>query len=414
MTPGWPRKPRDRADRVALQAHLRCDGEPRQRAIALFIRFIDGFRVFDNLYVLIGPGPGSATMSMSIYIYEAFFRAGDIGRALAAALILFGVAFLTVALALRWLVLGVAALTPNIPLLATLATAFKIPAEITANPGPWVQAPALANFQTVLTISDRLNVWQHLGNSLAAALIGAILPIIVSFPMARAMARRGVGQGVLFPLVINLRAMPRVIFAIPLYVLFRALALLDTQIGLGLILAIVTTPLALLLLLQAQRDLPLELESSGADGWCGLGPPPHPRRPAALPPGDHHLIRVRLFHRMERIPVRPDADHAGRGADDGGRVVLFRGGRRGRAMGRGGGGRITGQVEITGYLGADARVIVDCGAGGRLSLHLSGQALPDEGSVIALDRDPGLAHRFDPGGLRLPSVTTQNNMQPAI
>ncbi len=70
--------------------------------IALFIRFIDGFRVFDNIYVLVGPGPGGVTTSMSIYIYEAFFRAGDIGRALAAALILFGFAFAAVALAQRW------------------------------------------------------------------------------------------------------------------------------------------------------------------------------------------------------------------------------------------------------------------------------------------------------------------------
>lgn len=70
--------------------------------IALFIRFIDGFRVFDNIYVLVGPGPGGVTTSMSIYIYEAFFRAGDIGRALAAALVLFGFAFLAVALAGRW------------------------------------------------------------------------------------------------------------------------------------------------------------------------------------------------------------------------------------------------------------------------------------------------------------------------
>ena len=61
--------------------------------IALFIRFIDGFRVFDNIFVLVGSGPGGSTMSMSIYIYEAFFRSGDIGRALAASILLFGSAF---------------------------------------------------------------------------------------------------------------------------------------------------------------------------------------------------------------------------------------------------------------------------------------------------------------------------------
>lgn len=62
--------------------------------VALFIRFIDGFRVFDNIYTLVGAGPGGATTSMSIYIYEAFLRQGDIGRAMAAAIILFVSAFL--------------------------------------------------------------------------------------------------------------------------------------------------------------------------------------------------------------------------------------------------------------------------------------------------------------------------------
>ena len=61
--------------------------------VALFIRFIDGFRVFDNIYTLVGAGPGGATTSMSIYIYEAFLRQGDIGRAMAAAILLFAASF---------------------------------------------------------------------------------------------------------------------------------------------------------------------------------------------------------------------------------------------------------------------------------------------------------------------------------
>lgn len=62
--------------------------------VAMFIRFIDGFRVFDNIYTLVGAGPGGTTTSMSIYIYEAFLRQGEIGRAMAAAIILFVSAFL--------------------------------------------------------------------------------------------------------------------------------------------------------------------------------------------------------------------------------------------------------------------------------------------------------------------------------
>lgn len=62
-------------------------------AVALFIRFIDGFRVFDNIWVLVGTGPGGATTSLSIYIYVAFFRSGEIGEAVAASVLLFAAAF---------------------------------------------------------------------------------------------------------------------------------------------------------------------------------------------------------------------------------------------------------------------------------------------------------------------------------
>lgn len=69
--------------------------------VALFIRFIDGFRVFDNIYTLVGAGPGGSTTSMSIYIYETFLRRGEIGKAMAAAILLFVTAFLALALAQR-------------------------------------------------------------------------------------------------------------------------------------------------------------------------------------------------------------------------------------------------------------------------------------------------------------------------
>ncbi len=61
--------------------------------IALLIRFIDGFRVFDNIYVLVGSGPGGSTASLSIYIYETFFKDGAIGKAVAASVVLFVTSF---------------------------------------------------------------------------------------------------------------------------------------------------------------------------------------------------------------------------------------------------------------------------------------------------------------------------------
>lgn len=163
---------------------------------------------------------------------------------------------------LRWMVFGLAAFVMNFPILATLITAFKSPAEVSRNPSLWIEAPSLENFATVLTVSDRLNIYHYLWNSTVAALIGAVLPMIVAFPLAWAMVRRGVGKGVLFPLVVNLRALPLIIFAIPLYMMYSVMGLLDTRLGLGLILAVVNLPLTLMLLVNAVAEIPAEIEEA--------------------------------------------------------------------------------------------------------------------------------------------------------
>ncbi|PZX11715.1 multiple sugar transport system permease protein [Palleronia aestuarii] len=75
--------------------------------VALFVRFIDGFRVFDNIWTLTGTGPGGSTTSLAIYIYVAFFRAGEIGEAVAASIMLFGAAFVLLFAAARWSTRGV-------------------------------------------------------------------------------------------------------------------------------------------------------------------------------------------------------------------------------------------------------------------------------------------------------------------
>ncbi len=71
--------------------------------VACFIRFIDGFRVFDNIFTLVGSGPGGSTTSMSIFIYESFLRRGEIGESMVAAILLFIAAFTILSIAQRLL-----------------------------------------------------------------------------------------------------------------------------------------------------------------------------------------------------------------------------------------------------------------------------------------------------------------------
>lgn len=169
--------------------------------------------------------------------------------------------------ALRWLVFVVAVLAMNFPVLVTLITSLKSARELSINPGFWVSEPTFENYVRVLTVTDRANVFAYLANSVMAATIGTVLATLLAFPAAYAVARGGFGRRLLMPIVVNLRAVPLIIFAIPLYMMYQWLGLLDTQVGLGLILAIVNLPLALVILTNAIADVPVELdEAAKMDG----------------------------------------------------------------------------------------------------------------------------------------------------
>jgi len=176
--------------------------------------------------------------------------------------------------ALRILVYAVAAFAMNFPVIVTLVTSFKSAREAAMNPSLWIEAPTLANYAKVLTDTTRFNIYAYLANSVAAALIGTTLAILLALPAAYAIVRSETGQRVLLPLVINLRAVPLIIFAIPLYVMYQWLGLLDTRLGLGLILAIVNLPLALVILVNAVAEVPAELDEAakvdGASSWQTL------------------------------------------------------------------------------------------------------------------------------------------------
>jgi len=51
--------------------------------IALLLRIMDTFRIFDQIFIMTGGGPANATETMSIYIYRHGFRFSDVGYATA-------------------------------------------------------------------------------------------------------------------------------------------------------------------------------------------------------------------------------------------------------------------------------------------------------------------------------------------
>jgi len=54
----------------------------------IFLRAIEGFKIFDQVFVLTGGGPGIATETSTLFIYTAGFKHFDLGRAAAASYLL--------------------------------------------------------------------------------------------------------------------------------------------------------------------------------------------------------------------------------------------------------------------------------------------------------------------------------------
>jgi multiple sugar transport system permease protein len=170
---------------------------------------------------------------------------------------------------LRWIVFALAVLAMNFPVIVTFVTSLKTPGEISTNPGLLVESPTLANYARVFAMADRFDILHFLWNSLVASLIGALLALLVVLPAAYAMMRLGLGRRWLLPMVGNIGAIPLIIFAIPLFMMYQQLGLLDKRFGLGLILAVVNIPLTLAILAAAIAELPREIEEAarldGAD-----------------------------------------------------------------------------------------------------------------------------------------------------
>ena len=168
----------------------------------------------------------------------------------------------------RWALFSIVAFVLNLPLLATLATSLKSDADINASPPAWLFRPVLSHYAAVLGDAT-LNFGHYLLNSTVIAAGGAAGSLVLALPAAYAMVRSGAGGRVLLPLMANLRAVPLVVFAIPYYLMYQAIGLLDTRLGLALIAVLYNLPLSLLVCVGAVRDSPVEIEEAARVDGAG-------------------------------------------------------------------------------------------------------------------------------------------------
>jgi multiple sugar transport system permease protein len=171
--------------------------------------------------------------------------------------------------ALRWAVFALAVFALNFPLIATFIASIKTDAELGINPSLWIDEPTLANYAKIFAMADRFDITHYLANSLVAAGLGSAMAVLLAYPAAYAVVRYRIGHVWLLPAVTNLRAIPLIIFSIPIYLIYQQLSLLDTRFGLALILCLVNLPLVLVLMANGIRDLPMEIEEAARVDGAG-------------------------------------------------------------------------------------------------------------------------------------------------
>jgi multiple sugar transport system permease protein len=173
-------------------------------------------------------------------------------------------------LALRWGVFVFVGLLFNLAIIMTVLTSLKSAGDINTSPPPLLFSPTFDNYREVLT-GGNTDLPRYILNSIVIAGGGALLAIALTFPAAYAIVRYEIGKSWLLPLITNLRAVPLIIFAIPIYLMFQLAGLLDSWTGMILIECVINIPVALILFVGFIQDIPEEMDAAakidGAGQW---------------------------------------------------------------------------------------------------------------------------------------------------
>ena len=125
--------------------------------------------------------------------------------------------------------------------------------------------PTLSNYNHLFTVTP---FFHEITNTAIVAVISTVLVMLVSLPAAYSFARWNTGAGNLLFVTISTRMFPPVVAAIPFFILFKDLHLMDMQFTLTLLYLYFNMSFATFLLFGFFREIPAELEEAAMiDGY---------------------------------------------------------------------------------------------------------------------------------------------------
>jgi len=150
------------------------------------------------------------------------------------------------------------------PIIYVFMTALKEPAAL-FRPAEILFTPTLDNFRYLVDVRPSL---RELGNSILIAFVSTALVMGVSLPAAYSFARFNPTGGHLLFVTISTRMFPGVVAALPFFLVFRDIGLLDTHLALILLYLYFNMSFATFLLYGFFREIPAELENAAMlDGY---------------------------------------------------------------------------------------------------------------------------------------------------
>lgn len=150
----------------------------------------------------------------------------------------------------------------NLPLLNAVLVSLK-PDSSLADPLSLGWPPTIEHYRAVLG-SAGYDFPRYFGNSAMISLGAVALVLVITVPACYAAIRLRFAYRFLVPGPITLRLLPAMFFALPMYLMFAAVGLLDTVFGLIIANALLNVPLAIVLLSTGIEGMPRELEEAAA------------------------------------------------------------------------------------------------------------------------------------------------------
>jgi multiple sugar transport system permease protein len=168
----------------------------------------------------------------------------------------------------RYAVLAVTILVTVFPLIWLFITSIRTSSDIFAVPVHII--PDSVTMAQYVKVFSQYDTGSYLWNTVVVSLVTVVFVTVLSLPCAYALARlRLPGQKIVLSLLLIMRMIPVIAFAIPLFAVFSNFGMLDTIWALILAHTASKLPVAIWLMIGFIQDLPREIEESAQVDGAG-------------------------------------------------------------------------------------------------------------------------------------------------